>query len=278
MSRSLLRLLPATTVLLCLLGEHSALAQGSGSAAITAATVVVRSESTGFSRSLTTDSLGRFSAQSLTVGSYVIEASSPGFAAQTASPVQLTVGQTAHVEVKLGVAAVAETLTVTADTARIDTASSAKAIVIDPTAVANLPIRGRNFVEFAQLAPNVMQEANRGGLVVNGQRSINSNISIDGVDFNDSLQGNQRGGNDATFSFPQSAVQEFQVATSGVSAEIGRTNAGFVNVVTKSGTNAMHGEGFYGNRNENLTSADAFGNPSKNNSQHQFGGAFGGPI
>ena len=109
-------------------------------------------------------------------------------------------------------------------------------------------------------------------------RRTTTTRSIDGVDFNDSLQGNQRGGNDATFSFPQSAVQEFQVATSGVSAEVGRTNAGFVNVVTKSGSNSYRGDLFYSNRNEKFTSDDAFGNPSKNNSQHQTGGALGGPL
>jgi len=125
-----------------------------------------------------------------------------------------------------------------------------------------------------------MQEANRFGLVVNGQRSINSNISIDGVDFNDSLQGGQRGGgaNESEYFFPQLAVREFQVVRDGASAEVGRTNAGYVNVVTKSGTNSYHGQAFYSNRNGALTSPDAFGNDSSSNGQNQFGAAVGGPI
>lgn len=250
---------------------------GSGSAVANAA-VVLHNDSTGLARAVVTDARGRFAAEAMPVGKYTVDATATGFAPQTVTGVVLVVGQSANVAITLGIAAVAETMTVTADAARLDVTTAAKSTVIDATAVTNLPIRGRNFTEFAQLSPNVMQEANRGGLVVNGQRSINSNISIDGVDFNDSLQGNQRGGNDATFSFPQAAVQEFQVATSGVSAEVGRTNAGFVNVVTKSGTNAYRGEMFYSNRNEKFTSDDAFGNPSKNNSQHQTGGAFGGPL
>ena len=250
---------------------------GSGSTVANAA-VVMHNEGTGMARAVVTDARGRFSADAMPVGKYSLEASAPGFAPQTVSGVVLTVGQSSNVAITLGIAAVAETMTVTADAARLDVTTTAKSTVIDAVAVTNLPIRGRNFTEFAQLSPNVMQEANRGGLVVNGQRSINSNISIDGVDFNDSLQGNQRGGNDATFSFPQSAVQEFQVATSGVSAEVGRTNAGFVNVVTKSGSNSYRGDLFYSNRNEKFTSDDAFGNPSKNNSQHQTGGALGGPL
>src|SRR5262249_37065827 len=101
--------------------------------------------------------------------------------------------------------------------------------------------------------------------------------SIDGADFNDPLQGNQRGGNEGVFFFPQAAVEEFQVVRAGATASVGRTSAGFVNVVTKSGTNALHGEAFYFNRNRHLTSAAAVGR-SLNNQQNQFGGSIGGPI
>ena len=117
----------------------------------------------------------------------------------------------------------------------------------------------------------------RQGLVIAGQRAINSNVAIDGADFNDSLQGNQRGGNEAVFFFPQTAIREFQVVRSGATVEVGRTNAGFVNAVTKSGTNDFHGEGLYFNRNRKLTSPDAFGN-KLNNKQNQFGGSVGGPL
>src|SRR5262249_48883249 len=82
---------------------------------------------------------------------------------------------------------------------------------------------------------------------------------------------------EGVFFFPQAAVEEFQVVRAGATASIGRTAAGFVNVVTKSGTNAFHGELFYFNRNRQMTSADAFGR-SLNNQQNQFGGSFGGPT
>src|SRR5258708_12966228 len=143
--------------------------------------------------------------------------------------------------------------------------------------MASAPSRGRAFPDFVQMTPGIYQESNRNGLVISGQRAINSNVALDGTDFNDPLQGNQRGGNDAVFFFPLSAVREFQVIRSGADAEIGRTNAGFVNAVTKSGTNDWHGELFYMNRNSDFTSNDAFNNPAVN-MQHQFGGAFGGPI
>src|SRR5207249_10705045 len=117
------------------------------------------------------------------------------------------------------------------------------------------------------------QESHRFGIVVNGQRSINSNISIDGVDFNDPLQGGPRGGgpNETAFFFPQLAVREFQFVINGASAEVGHTSAGYLNVVTQSGANNFHGAGFYQNRNSGLTSLDAFGNDSSSNSQHKFG-------
>src|SRR5258708_13655149 len=143
--------------------------------------------------------------------------------------------------------------------------------------MASAPSRGRAFPDFVQMTPGIYQESNRNGLVISGQRAIMSNVALDGTDFNDPLQGNQRGGNDAVFFFPLSAVREFQVIRSGADAEIGRTNAGFINAVTKSGTNDWHGELFYMNRNSDFTSSDAFNNPAVN-MQHQFGGAFGGPI
>ena len=79
------------------------------------------------------------------------------------------------------------------------------------------------------------------------------------------------------FFFPQAAVREFQVIRSGANAEIGRTNGGFVNVVTKSGSNEVHGEGFYYDREKVLTSPDAFGR-RLNNQQSQAGGSVGGPL
>jgi hypothetical protein len=244
---------------------------------IAGATIVVRNEATGQSRSLGSDATGRFAALAMPVGTYDVRATAPGFAERHVRGLDLSVGHTRDVALRLALAGVTEEVAVVAESG-LDSRGQSVSTSIGEEAVGNLPIRGRNFTEFAVLTPGVMQEANRFGLVVNGQRSINSNISIDGVDFNDSLQGNQRGGNDAVYSFPQAAIREFQVVRSGASAEVGRTTAGFVNVVTRSGSNQTKGELFYANRNGTLTSRDAFGNSSSSNSQHQMGGALGGPL
>ncbi len=247
------------------------------SQAIAGATVTIRNQETGYTRRLTTDGRGQFIASVMPVGIYVVEASAGGFATVKRENVTLTVGNTETVNLSLKVASVNEEIVVTSESASLDTEESAAGSTIGQRAITELPIRGRNFTDLIQLTPGIVQESDRKGLVIAGQRSINSNISLDGADFNDALQGNQRGGNDAVFFFPQTAIREFQVVRSGASAEVGRTGSGFVNAVTKSGTNEFHGEAFYLNRNPELTSDDAFGNKG-NNQQNQFGGSIGGAL
>ena len=241
------------------------------------AAVMVRNTATGYARALTSGPGGRFSAAAMPVGPYAIEARAAGFATLHVDGVTLTVGQAERLTLKLTIAPVTEQVTVSAGAEHLDISRAAASTTIPRQAIDDLPIRGRNFTEFAQLTPAILQESDRSGMVISGQRSINSNVSIDGVDFNDPLQGNQRGGNEAVFFFPQSAVREFQVARSGVGAEVGRTSAGFVNVVTKSGANRAYGDLFYFNRNRGLTSADAFAQ-KLNNQQNQFGGSHGGAL
>ncbi|HMO79237.1 MAG TPA: carboxypeptidase regulatory-like domain-containing protein [Pyrinomonadaceae bacterium] len=244
---------------------------------VSGASVTIRNLETGLERVVVTDRNGRFSARVLPVGRYLVVASASGFAEGRRENVMLRVGESTPVSVSLRPSEVTAQVDIVSGTDLIDTETSTTGASLGERLVADLPVRGRNFSEFITLTPAVIQEADRSGLVVAGQRSINSNIAVDGADFNDPVQGNQRGGNESVFFFPQSAVREFQVVRSGASAEIGRTNAGFVNVVTKSGSNDLRGEVFYNNRNRYLTSEDAFGR-SLDNAQNQFGGAIGGPI
>lgn len=245
-------------------------------AVVRGATVIIRNADTGLERTVTSDSNGNFSASVLPVGSYVVIAKATGFADQTVKTV-LTVGEVTPVDIVVAPQGANASVSVNADADAISTESESTGSTISERLVTDLPVRGRAFTEFVQLTPAVVQESDRNGLVISGQRSINSNVAIDGADFNDALQGNQRGGNEQVFFFPQTAVKEFQVVRSGASAEVGRTGAGFVNVVTKSGTNQFRGEAFYFNRNKTLTSPDAFGQ-DLNNAQNQFGGSVGGPI
>jgi hypothetical protein len=247
---------------------------------IAAAGVTVRDTQTGLQRALKTNADGTFRASALAVGLYTLETTASGFGTSRVENIALTVGETKTVNITLQVAGVATQVTVQDNVLVVNEADVSNGTTLNERAIEDLPIRGRNFAQFMQLTPNSMQEQNRFGIVVNGQRSHLVNISLDGVDFSDPLQGGQRGGgaNQSEYFFPQIAVREFQVVRDGASAEVGRTNSGYVNVVTKSGANTFHGEGFYNNRNGSLTSPDAFGNDSSANAQNQFGGALGGPV
>jgi len=245
--------------------------------AVPNASVRITATATGYGRTVATRADGRFVAPLLPVGRYSLEVTATGFMTAKRDDVMLRVGTTQTVDIDLKAATAAEQITVSNEAGLIDQSDPAGSLTIDPRSISDLPARGRNFPDFILLTPSVIQESDRSGLVISGQRSINSNVSIDGADFNDPLQGNQRGGNEGVFFFPQAAVEEFQVVRAGATASVGRTTAGFVNVVTKSGTNELRGELFYFNRNRHLTSADAFGR-SLDNQQNQFGGAIGGPI
>ncbi len=240
------------------------------------ASVSIRADDTGEIRRTLTDERGRFSALAMPVGAYTIEATLEGFAPSRRAGIIVRVGHAEVVNLQLAVAGITQSVSVDAR-APLDTSGAATAARIDLKLIDGLPVRGRNFAEFVLLTPAVVQESDRSGLVIGGQRSINANLALDGADFNDPLVGNQRGGNESSFFFPQAAVREFQVVRSGAGAEVGRTSTGFVNVVTRSGANDVRGEAFYLNRNRHLTSANAF-NEKLDNQQNQFGGAIGGPV
>jgi hypothetical protein len=249
-------------------------------AIISGADVKLIATQTDLTRTVQADSSGVFTLPALTVGTYSLTVTANGFAETRVENIQLTVGQNAEINVALKPAASATTVTVNSDdeTDLTHKTETDNQTVLDANAVENLPTRGRNFTDFALLSPGISQELDRFGLIVNGQRSGGSNISIDGVDFNDPLQNGQRGGSVAAYFFPQVAVREFQVVRTGAGAEIGRTNAGFVNVTTKSGTNRFHGEALYTNRNPWLTWPDALSDPEATNNQNQFAVGVGGPI
>jgi hypothetical protein len=249
------------------------------------AAITIRNAETGYARDLISDGRGQFDAQSLPVGRYFVQGAQGDFKTDEVEAV-VTVGRTHTMTIALksatqdtgGKEQTVQTQTMVMNTdSPIDTHDVSTSSSVYLRTITSAPIRGRAFPDFVQLTPDIYQETDRNGLVISGQRSINSYVALDGADFNDPLQGNQRGGNEPVFFFPLSAVREFQVVRSGADAEVGRTNAGFVNAVTKSGTNNWHGEAFYMNRNADMTSSDAFGNPAMN-MQNQFGGSMGGPI
>lgn len=226
-----------------------------------------------------TDSDGHFIALQLPPGRYEVTFSLTGFRTIKQENVELTVGQSVNLLPKLEVSNVAETVTVSG-TPTVDTARTGVASTLDSRTVANTPILGRKFEDLLTLTPgvSVVQGPDGDEITFAGQRGIFNNISLDGGDYNNGFFGEQVGGQRAAIDITLEAVKEFQVIASGAPAEFGRTAGGVVNVITKSGTNEMHGDAFYYQRTEGLTGTLSDGTTLDNFHREQFGGTLGGPI
>ncbi len=253
-------------------------------AVIPEATVLVKHKETGLERTSVTDEDGRYRAVLLPLGTYTVEVSKAGFGRLIRENIEVTVGRTINLALTLQPATASETVTVTAEAPVVETTRAETATLVNERSVENLPTNGRDFVGFIKLAPTVsiVQGPDGAEITINGQKGIQNNISIDGADANNPFFGEQRGGQRPQFTISLESVKEFQVVTDGGSAEFGRSSGGFINVVTKSGTNEFHGSGFLFFRDEALTSqnpdAVAARVPTEDFRQYQFGGSFGGPI
>jgi hypothetical protein len=246
-------------------------------AVIPEAKVGIKNTATGLTRDLNTNELGQYRAVLLDPGQYDITVEKQGFALSTHTGITLSVGTTVNLDVTLSVGATAQTIEVGATL--IDVTLPTAASVINTAAIRDLPINGRRFQDFALLAPTIQVEPDRGQLSFAGQRGINSNVMIDGTDYNQPFFGGIRGGerSNSIFTVPQSAIQEFQVITIGYAAEYGRSTGGVLNAITKSGTNNYHGDAFYQLRHKETGLQTPFKRQILE-TQHQWGGALGGPI
>jgi hypothetical protein len=258
-------------------GQIAGAVRDSAGAAIPKATIKATNTQTGLERTATSSEDGLYRIVLLPPGTYDISAEASGFAKVTLNNVTVAVGQTTDTNVTLGVGNVQEAITVTAEA--IQTTQSQPDALINETAISNLPINGRRFQDFVTLTPTAQVDPQRGQISLSGQRGINSNINIDGVDYNQPFFGGIRGGerSNTAFTIPQESIKEFQVVAAGYSAEFGRSTGGIVNAVTKSGTNDLHGTAFYLIRPRDLAKKNAFDQDAAL-TQHQFGGSVGGPI
>ena len=253
-------------------------------AVVSGATVTVRNVNTGFERSVTSNSDGFFTAPLLPLGMYRVTTTAGGFANSVLENVEVTIGNTLALSIALRVGETAETVDVTTDTEAVDTARTELATQINQRSVENLPINRRDFSRFALLTPGVsiVQGPDGDEISINGQKGIQNNVSIDGADANNPFFGEQRGGQRPAFTISLESVKEFQVVPVGASAEFGRSSGGFINAVTKSGTNQFSGAAFLFFRNQFLSSqnpdAVEAGLPVEDFTNYQFGGNIGGPI
>jgi len=248
-------------------------------AAVPGANVEIRNLETNLSRTLTTDDDGRFVALALPAGKYSVTVSKQGFATAVAERLDLTVGQALNLPVGMKVSSLQERVTITA-TPTVDTVKTEGSSTLNETTVNTTPILGRKFEDLLTLTPGVSIVQGPDGDEINfaGQRGIFNNVSLNGGDYNNGFFGEQLGGQRAAIDIPLDAVKEFQVVATGATAEFGRTAAGIINVIPKSGTNEVHGSLFYFQRFEGLTANTSDGKPLKDFHREQFGGSINGPI
>ena len=257
----------------------------SSGAAIAGSEVSVRNSSTGQSRTVTTDEQGFFRAEQLPVGTYEVRVEQPGFAPYQHTGVVLSLGQTIHLDIVLSPASASEKVTVSAQPSAIDTSQTSVVSSVDQERIEELPVRSRNYLDFVLLAPGVSSSPRASstggsspltgsGFTFGGLRPQSNNVSIDGLDNNDEYTGSSR-----TELSPE-IVQEFQVVNNGLSAESGGASGGSINVITRSGTNIVHGDAFLFAQDSTFNARDPFETESGKPSFRRFrsGFALGGPI
>jgi len=279
-------------------GQITGIVTDTQGAAIAKATVTASNKQTGLSRSTTSNDDGLYAILLLPPGFYNVSAEASGFAATNVKDVEVTVGRTFDLKLSMSASGVQEVVNVTAGAIQVQTTRSEADSVLNQKAIENLPINGRRFQDFVTLTPTAQVDPQRGQISLAGQRGINSNVNVDGVDYNNPFFGGIRGGerSNNAFTIPQESIKEFQVVASGYSAEFGRSTGGIVNAVTKAGNNDWHGSAFYVNRNESVARSNEFFQAVEDNinaglapgvpprkvipapTQQQFGGSFGGPV
>jgi hypothetical protein len=252
--------------------------------AMPGATVAIRNTATNYEVTVTTDAGGRFRAPLLPLGPYRLSVLLPGFATLVREGVTLSVGQTVNLTLVMQLAGAQAEVRVTGEAPVVETSRTAGAVLIDSDAVEKLPNANKNFLDFTKMTPGVtiVQGPDGDELSINGQKGIHNNVSVDGADFNNPFFGEQRGGQRPPFTFNLDAVQEVVVVADGANAEFGRSSSGFVNVVTKSGTNEIHGTGNLYYRDDSMSARPADPDGGKldlpEGDRWQMGFTLGGPL
>lgn len=253
-------------------------------AVVEGAAVTARQAATGFLSSSTTGRDGRFRFPYLAVGQYKVSVQKQGFASATRA-VDLTLGAAFDLPVMLSIGTASSSVTVNAMPPVLETDRSQVAGTILQSEVTNLPFNGRNFLDLALLVPGVSPTntaANQlfaetsavpgQGISVNSQRNFSNSFIVDGLSANDDAAGLVQ------TSFGLDVIREMQVVTSGGQAEFGRALGGYLNFVTRSGTNQLHGGAYGFLRNQRLNADNALSQTNLPLTQAQYGASLGGPI
>jgi hypothetical protein len=300
-TRPSLAVVLASLVILCCVSPPESSAQAvsgtlfgqvtdSSGAAVPGVRVTVTAPNTGFTRTVTSDSNGEYTAPSVPVGEYTVAAEMSGFKSVSIANVRVGVDQRVRVNVTLELGQMTEAVEIQAEIPIVQTSSSDLSATLEEEQIRTLPLNGRNFVSLTRTIPGVLR-GNPGsnydgagslawraasGFSANGQRPRDNNFMLDGVDNNETwLQ-------TVVLYPPVDALEEFKLQTSTYSAEFGRSMGGVVNLHIKSGTNQYRGSVYEFLRDDRFDANNFFNNragrPKPDFRQHQFGATLGGPI
>jgi hypothetical protein len=263
-------------------GINGAVTDQSG-AVVPGAMVEAIDSATGVSHKTLSSSAGAYTFQDMPLGAYSIKVTGQGFKQAVVSNVPVTAGVIYTLPVKLSVESTGETVEVSASSLVLDTTTTTQTTVIPEVTVQDIPLNGRDFTQMIGLAPGFAGYSLGGYGSVNGTRANQINWQIDGSDNNDwwhNIPAVNQGGveNIAGVTLPIDSVAEFSLQTQS-STEVGRNPGGTVNLVTKSGTNTLHGTAYYYERHQALAASNPFNTlgdlPLSNT---QWGASLGGPF
>jgi Carboxypeptidase regulatory-like domain len=256
-------------------------------AAIPGAQVEVKNLDTGVVSRAVSNEAGIYRTSGLIPGRYSLTVSAQGFARAEISDLRLEVGQTARFDFSLTAGSLSETVTVTGESALLNSETTEVGQVIDGKRIAEMPLNGRNYLQLAQLSAGVLPSLNNrtsdeGGFLAFGQHTYQNNVLLDGADNSSRGSGGPLGFEAQAVKPPIDAVSEFKVLTNNTSAEFGYSTGAKIIVTTKAGTNQFHGSLYEFLRNDKFDATNFFANRSGAKKpvfkQNQFGGTIGGPI
>ena len=241
--------------------------------------VELKSAATGFHRDVQTNSQGLFEIAPLSVGSYTVAVSKTGFKSVTVEGIELQYAETRTIDTRLEVGTLADTVQVEATVEAVNRTNAEVGGVIDSSQIKEIPVSGRNWASLTLLAPGAINygDGAQRSIRFSGHSLDDSNFSFDGVDTSGVQEQTQKA--DTRLNIALDSIAEFRVSTANYTAETGSAGGAQINVVSKSGTNVLHGSGFYAVRNDALDARSPFdGDTLPPFTLYQFGAAIGGPV
>jgi hypothetical protein len=248
------------------------------------ASVALVDSAQGFHYFVTSDSEGKFVFEFLPPGEYAARAVAPDMSPELTPKLEVHAGATTQLDFKLQVGGAKEMVTVSGEPPMVETESHSVSSLVDKRAIEELPLDGRRFTDLALLTPGVTQDprgltsGSNGDLAFGGIRGYQSSYLVDGADNNNAFFAQARGRYRAPYQFSEEVVEEFRVSSNTYGAELGRAGGAVINVVTKSGSNQLHGTDFYFIRDSAFGATQPTLDFKPHAQRQQFGFTLGGPV